>query len=118
MPVSGKLIDNLKLSKALTDFYDKVNNKLNTKEDKGHTHSYAGSSSVGGAANSVRSNFTISLNGGSTEGTNRFTFNGSAAKTINITPSLVGSPSNSTFESAVAQATDEEIVAMLESILV
>ena len=50
-----------------------------------HTHSYAGSSSAGGAANSVKTNLIIKLNGGSTEGTNLFTFNGSTAKTINIT---------------------------------
>ena len=33
---------------------------------------------------------TIKLNGGSTEGTNLFTYDGSAAKTINITPSTIG----------------------------
>ena len=55
-----------------------------------HTHNYAGSSSAGGAANSVKTNLVIKLNGGSTEGTNLFTFNGSAAKTINITASSIG----------------------------
>ena len=57
---------------------------------EGHTHNYAGSSSAGGAANSVKTNLIIKLNGGSTEGTNLFTFNGSTAKTINITPSAIG----------------------------
>lgn len=33
---------------------------------------------------------TITLNGGGTEGTNKFTYDGSAAKTINITPSSIG----------------------------
>lgn len=56
----------------------------------GHTHNYAGSSSAGGAANSVKTNLIIKLNSGSTEGTNLFTFNGSTAKTINITPSAIG----------------------------
>ena len=56
----------------------------------GHTHNYAGSSSAGGAANSVKTNLVIKLNSGSTEGTNLFTFNGSTAKTINITPSAIG----------------------------
>lgn len=60
-----------------------------------HTHSYAGSSSAGGAANSVKTNLIIKLNGGSTEGTNLFTFNGSAAKTINITPSAIGASASS-----------------------
>lgn len=38
------------------------------------------------AASKVTSNLTIKLNSGTTEGTNLFTFNGSSAKTINITP--------------------------------
>lgn len=33
---------------------------------------------------------TITLNGGGTEGTNKFTYDGSVAKTINITPSGIG----------------------------
>lgn len=60
-----------------------------------HTHNYAGSSSAGGAANSVKTNLIIKLNGGSTEGTNLFTFNGSTAKTINITPSAIGAAASS-----------------------
>lgn len=36
------------------------------------------------------SSLAIQLNGGTTEGTNKFTFNGSAAKTVNITPSEIG----------------------------
>lgn len=54
-----------------------------------HTHSYAGSSSVGGAAtsaNKVNAALTIKLNGGSTEGTDKFTFDGSAAKTLDVAP--------------------------------
>ena len=60
-----------------------------------HTHNYAGSSSAGGAANSVKTNLAIKLNGGTTEGTNLFTFNGSTAKTINITPSSIGAATSS-----------------------
>ena len=63
-----------------------------------HTHNYAGSSSAGGAAtsaNKVNTNLAIKLNGGTTEGTNLFTFNGSAAKTINITPSSIGAAASS-----------------------
>ena len=63
-----------------------------------HTHNYAGSSSAGGAAtsaNKVNTNLIIKLNGGSTEGTNLFTFNGSTAKTINITPSAIGAAASS-----------------------
>ena len=63
--------------------------------ESGHTHKYAGSSSVGGAANSVANSIKVQLNGGTTEGTNQFTFNGSAAKTINITPSSIGAAASS-----------------------
>jgi hypothetical protein len=50
-----------------------------------HTHSYAGSASAGGAANSVKEKLKIQLNGGTaTE------YNGSTEKTINITASDVG----------------------------
>ena len=38
----------------------------------------------------VNTNLVIKLNGGSTEGTNQFTYNGSTAKSINITPSSIG----------------------------
>lgn len=55
-----------------------------------HSHNYAGSSSAGGAANSVANSLAIKLNGGGTEGTNLFTFNGSSGKTVNITPSAIG----------------------------
>ena len=67
-----------------------VQTQLNGKAASSHTHNYAGSSSAGGAANSVKTSLTVRLNGGNTEGTNKFTFNGSAAKTINITPSSIG----------------------------
>lgn len=70
-----------------------------------HTHpylpdttTYAGSSSKGGAAtsaNKVNKSLTVKLNGGSTEDTNLFTFNGSAAKSINITPSAIGAAASS-----------------------
>ena len=63
--------------------------------ENGHTHNYAGSSSAGGAANSVANSVKVQLNGGTTEGTNQFTFNGSAAKTINITPSSIGAAKES-----------------------
>ena len=43
-----------------------------------------------GSANKVNNSMKVQLNGGTTEGTNQFTFDGSAAKTINITPSSIG----------------------------
>ena len=60
-----------------------------------HTHKYAGSSSAGGAANSVKTNLVVKLNSGSTEGTNLFTYNGGTAKTVNITPSSIGAAASS-----------------------
>lgn len=41
-------------------------------------------------AKRVSSPLNISLNGGTTEGTNKFTYDGSSSKTLNITPSLIG----------------------------
>ena len=46
-------------------------------------------------ADKVNTNLVVKLNGGTTEGTNLFTFNGSAAKTINITPSAIGAAASS-----------------------
>ena len=45
---------------------------------------------ISGSAGSVENSLKIQLNGGTTEGTNQFTYNGSAAKNINITKSSVG----------------------------
>ena len=72
-----------------------VQTQLNNKAAVGHTHNYAGSSSAGGAANSVKTSLIIKLNSGTTEGTNMFTFNGATAKSINITPSAIGAAASS-----------------------
>lgn len=56
---------------------------------EGHTHNYAGSTSAGGAANSVKSSLTIKLNGVAQP-----TYNGSSARTIDITPESIGATSN------------------------
>ena len=58
--------------------------------DHDHTHPYAGSKTANGPANSVANAFTIALNGGAKEGTNLFTYDGSAAKTLNINPANIG----------------------------
>lgn len=72
-----------------------IDSKLSGKSDTSHIHKYAGSSSAGGAANSVANSMTVKLNSGTTEGTNMFTFNGSAAKSVNITPSAIGAAASS-----------------------
>lgn len=77
---------------------DNLQSSLDGKSNTGHTHNYAGSSSVGGAAtsaNKVNSSLTVQLNSGTTEGTNKFTFDGSTAKSFNITPSSIGASASS-----------------------
>ena len=46
-------------------------------------------------ATKVNNNLIIKLNSGTTEGTNQFTYNGSAIKNINITPANIGAASSS-----------------------
>lgn len=62
-----------------------IQTQLNGKAASSHTHNYAGSSSAGGPANSVAQALTIQLNGSSQP-----TYNGSAARTINVTASSIG----------------------------
>lgn len=47
------------------------------------------------SADKVNNNLVIKLNSGTTEGTNQFTYNGSAVKNINITSSSIGAASSS-----------------------
>ena len=94
-----------------------VNTALAGKAASNHTHKYAGSASAGGAAtsaNKVNSSLKIQLNGGTTENTNLFTFNGSAVKTVNITASKVGAALASNFgicNTAAATAAKEVEIA-------
>ena len=78
---------------AIKSLIDALQTEVNGKSDSDHTHNYAGSSSVGGAAtsaNKVNSSLIVKLNSGTTEDTDLFTFNGSESKDINITPSAIG----------------------------
>lgn len=79
-----------------------IQTQLNGKAASTHTHNYAGSSSAGGAANSVKTSLVVKLNGGSTEGTNMFTFNGATAKSVNITPSSIGAATSNHTHSGYA----------------
>ena len=47
------------------------------------------------SANKVANSLKVQLNGGTTEGKNQFTFDGSAAKNINITPANIGAATSS-----------------------
>ena len=95
-------LDGVTATTAELNYVDGVTSNIQTQLDgkaaSSHTHNYAGSSSAGGAAtsaNKVNSSLTVKLNSGTTEGTNMFTFNGSAAKSINITPSAIGAADSS-----------------------
>lgn len=69
---------------------------LDGKAAASHTHEIANVNGLQdalngkAASNHTHQNFIVKLNGGSNEGTNQFTYNGGAAKTVNITPSGIG----------------------------
>ena len=65
--------------------WNNITGKPSTFTPSSHTHQYAGSASIGGPANSVANALTISLNG-----TSQGAYNGSAAKSINVTPASIG----------------------------
>lgn len=60
---------------------------VNNTPDSAKFVAYASES---GTANAVKNNMVIRLKGGRTEGTDQFTFNGSTAKSVNITAAKVG----------------------------
>ena len=81
------IASNLSIAGTISEGGTSLSNKYAPKQN------YAGASTNGGAAtsaNKVNSSLSIKLNSGTTEGTNLFTFNGSAGKTVNITASAVG----------------------------
>ena len=49
--------------------------------------------STAGSANKTKSAMTVRLNGGSSEGQDKYTFDGSVAKSVNITPASIGAAS-------------------------
>ena len=111
---NGSAWDVLAGTVDLSNYYNKseVNAELAKKSDThdhpylSNTTKYAASSSVGGAAtsaNKVNKSLVVKLNSGSTEGTNLFTFDGSAAKTINVTPSAIGAYTTSEVDSELAK---------------
>lgn len=69
------------------------------------TGTYDGSSALTiniPTSGAVDESLTIKLNGGSTEGTNMFTFNGSTAKSVNITASSIGAATSGHTHSAAS----------------
>ena len=62
-------------------------------------------------ADKTKASITISLNGN-----DQGAFDGSQTKNIDITPTNIGAPTISQFESATSQATDAEVTAMLDEV--
>lgn len=55
----------------------------------------SGKANTAGTADKIANNLIVRLNSGTTEGTNQFTYNGSGAKTVNITPAGIGAAKSS-----------------------
>ena len=65
---------------------ERLGNVNNTSDSEKHVL-YAGTA---GSANKVKNNLIIRLNGGRTEGTDMFTYDGSTSRSVNITPANIG----------------------------
>ena len=73
-----------------------VTGRPSTFAPSSHTHTKAQITDMPTALKNPTA-FKFQLNGGTTEGTNQFTYDGSAAKTINVTPANIGAlPSGGT----------------------
>lgn len=78
-----------KVSACLTELQTKLSNVDNTADaDK-----FVKYASTSGSANKTNGSMVVRLNGGSTEGTDLFTFDGSTGKSVNITPAKIGAAS-------------------------
>ena len=91
-------------SDGLTYFLKKLKPLMDNKANTNHTHNYAGSSSAGGAANSVANSLSIQLNGGTAT-----VYNGSAAKNINITSSSIGAAASNHSHNSITKYGDNTI---------
>jgi hypothetical protein len=101
----SKLIDTDGLNKLTQGLNDHVKTLIDKEEARAkiaeeniktnlneHTHKYASSDSVGGpakSANKVNKSLILQMNGGSSEGSTQFTFNGSAERIVNISPKTI-----------------------------
>ena len=70
--------------------WSEITSKPSTFTPSSHTHTKSQITDFPASLKNPTS-VVIKLNGGTTEGTNMFTYDGSAAKSINITPSSIGS---------------------------
>ena len=71
----------------------------------------SGNAATASVANKTKNTLTIKLND-----TTQGSFDGSIAKTINITAASVGAPTTAQFADATSQATDPEVTSMLDEI--
>ena len=78
---------------------------------------YVKYASTSGSANKTKGSMVVRLNGGSTEGTDLFTFNGSTGKSVNITPAKIGAASESKlpFWATYGTTTNAEIEAAYQA---
>ena len=63
---------------------------LGNVENTRDAEKYVAFASDAGTANKIKNSMVIRVNGGRTEGTDMFTYNGSAGKSINLTPEKLG----------------------------
>lgn len=91
-PIMNDYYTKTELDSELSEAYynkSETDSKLNTKANVSHTHTVSNISDFPTSIKNPNS-MTVQLNGGSTEGTNKFTYDGSTAKSINVTPSAIG----------------------------
>ena len=120
-PVQNKVIKTAldgKANSSHTHSISQITNlqsSLDGKSNVGHTHTISGLTDLNSGWDSLLQNapsayvtswptisnvrdkqaLKIQLNGGTTEGTNQFTYSGTTAKSVNITPSSIGAASSS-----------------------
>lgn len=84
---------------AELNYCDGVTSNIQTQIDSLNSNKLDMTATASSSAK-VANSLIIKLNGGSTEGTNLFTYNGSSAKTVNITASSIGAATSSHTHSA------------------
>ena len=87
-----------RVSQCLSELHTKLAN-ISDVADAEKSVKYA---STAGTANKTKGTITVRLNGGNTEGTDMFTFDGSAGKSVNITPAKIGAADKSAAGTAVS----------------
>lgn len=102
-----------RVSQCLSELHTKLAN-ISDVADAEKSVKYA---STAGTANKTKGTITVRLNGGETEGTDMFTFDGSAGKSVNITPAKIGAADKSAapFMATYGTTTGAEIEAAYQA---